>query len=283
MIEALVAALLSLPVVSSGAARTSAPVDLEIGDAGLITAPVTVNGQGPFVFLLDTGSNRSVVTGELAERLVLPTVARTVMVTPAGRQAQPVARIDELTMGGNHVRGILASVVPAVSLSTAGPAIDGIVGQDFLSGFDYTIDYRKRRLTWSATPGHDHGEVRLTLVKREGRFLVELPQAGRSVRLVPDSGAEDLVVFERRGSLPVALDEESAPSVLAGAAGNAPVRTMMLGRLQAGAVTFRHQRVLVVSRDEPDAPEGDGLLPLHLFRSVGFNGTEGYLLLRKQP
>src|SRR6185369_1812348 len=37
-----------------------------------MTVPVTVNGRGPFPFVIDTGSNRTVVSDALAYQLGLP-------------------------------------------------------------------------------------------------------------------------------------------------------------------------------------------------------------------
>ena len=43
---------------------------------------------------------------------------------------------------------------------------------------------------------------------------------------------------------------------------------------------MRDQVAAVVPRPEVDAPEGDGLLPLHLFASVTFASHAGYLIIR---
>jgi hypothetical protein len=37
-----------------------------------MTAPIRVNGQGPFPFVVDTGSNQTVIAAELAAQLGLP-------------------------------------------------------------------------------------------------------------------------------------------------------------------------------------------------------------------
>src|ERR1044071_4529878 len=37
-----------------------------------LSAPVTIDGQGPFEFMLDTGTNRSIISAELADQLQLP-------------------------------------------------------------------------------------------------------------------------------------------------------------------------------------------------------------------
>jgi len=43
---------------------------------------------------------------------------------------------------------LLASVIPAARLRTTGSEIGGVLGQDFLSRFNYPLDYRHGRFTW---------------------------------------------------------------------------------------------------------------------------------------
>ena len=48
--------------------------------------------------------------------------------------------------------------------------------------------------------------------------------------------------------------------------------------LRVGPVILRRQPVAVVPRDDLQAYEADGLLPLHLFDSVTFNAHERYMV-----
>ena len=156
-------------------------MDLKVDVTGAIKVPVTINGRGPFMFLLDTGANRSTVGSILAARLNLPTVAKAMMVTPTGDETQPVVRIDSMSIGAVRKAELLASEIPSSRLQAVVPDIEGIIGQDFLSTSNYTIDYRKKRLTWAIDRSSGSNESRLSLVKEEGRFLVELPPADRTV------------------------------------------------------------------------------------------------------
>jgi hypothetical protein len=283
MVKTLFARLLMFVLIPSTAFAASNQVELTLEKPGAITIPVTINGQGPFVFMLDTGSNRSIVSSALAARLALPVVAKAAMVTSTGRQDYSIVRIDRVVIGDAASLAVLASLVPASKLRAAAARIDGVVGQDFLSRFNYTLDYRTRRLSWAAASPSDDRDVRLPIVKQEGRFLVELPHGDRTLRLVPDSAAEIFVIFERNGVAPVAL----APAArrerdqLVSVTGMTDIRVMLLPRLQVGSAIIGRQPALLVPRNEPDAPAGDGLLPLHLFSSASFNCSEGYIVLRK--
>ena len=271
-----------LPALS---AHASAPesVPFRLGDDGAVVVPVFVDGRGPLPFLLDTGASASAVLEGLARELALPPVARTSVVTTVGSHRCAVVRLGRVSLGAAQALNLLASVVPASRLDLTGAAIQGILGQDFLSGFNYTLDYRRRRILWSAPggPAPDRDEVRLTLRRSRGRFLVELPQEGdRVVHFVPDTGANGLVVFDRPGAW--ALPAESLPGryEVSDSSGRRAVEARRIRALRIGQLTLRDQVAAAISRPQSAATEGDGLLPLHFFASVTFESREGYLVIR---
>lgn len=51
-----------------------------------MTVPVTVIGQGPFRFLVDTGSQNTVISNDLAARLALVPTARATLVSMGARR-----------------------------------------------------------------------------------------------------------------------------------------------------------------------------------------------------
>ena len=254
-------------------------VPLSIDSSGAVVAPVSINDRGPFLFLLDTGSSHSVLSESLARHLRLAPVASTTVLTSTGREMRVVVTLDLTAIGTARSEGLLASVVPATRLAAIARGIEGIIGQDFLSAFNYTLDYRRRRLSWS---DRTESGTRLPLIAQEGRYLVQISPPGSDppILLVPDSGASGLVVFARGGQTRLPVEPVSQPMEVHSLSGRQNARAMMLRELQLGAATVRHQPVAVVARDAGDAREGDGLLPLHLFDSVSFNPRERYLTIR---
>jgi hypothetical protein len=57
------------------------------------------------------------------------------------------------------------------------------------------------------------------------------------------------------------------------------VRRVLLDDFRVGDVLLRNRTAVVVAQDRLDAPLGDGLLPLHIFARVTFNGPERYLMV----
>lgn len=285
------AALVVIAVLAPNAAVAErSEIDVRIDENGTVIVPVTINGRGPFPFVLDTGSTHSVVSVSLAEQLGMRVVAKTAVLTSTGREWRPVVQLDQTAIARVRSERLLASVVPSVQLDRLTRGIEGIIGQDFLLAFNYTLDYRTKRLRWSDDISDNEG-VRLPLVAREGRYLVQVMPPGEQtpLLLVPDSGANGFVIFTRNGRTRMPLESadahvfRSAPSnttAVHSLSGGQNARTMMMRELRLGNATLRNQPVAVLERAPGDEAEGDGLLPLHLFTSVTFDVRTGHLILR---
>lgn len=241
-------------------------VHLHLTEDGLPEVDVTINGTGPHRFVLDTGSNRSAVSSRLVEALRLPAVARTSLVTARGSEAAVVVSLETVAVGRMTRRGLLATAVDVPR------GIDGVIGQDFLMTSAYTVDFARRRLVWEA--GNATGSVRLPLRAVEGRWLVGIPQerGDRTIWFVPDTGASGLTLFDR--GTPLSLPDV-APLPLEAAVttmnGTARARVVLVHRFAIGPIVLRDLRAVVVDRRGPDAPDGDGLLPLSVFASASFD------------
>ncbi|HET8644347.1 MAG TPA: aspartyl protease family protein [Vicinamibacteria bacterium] len=274
------AVLASVVLPAAGAAAAPEEVVLSLSGSRALRVPVHVNGRGPFTFLLDTGASHGTVSGELAERLALPVVAQVRVVTTAGPRMRQVVRVERMAIGSATGSGLMPSVVPTAQLRALEPGIDGIIGQDFLSAFDYTLDYRRRRLRWSAGP--EEGLARLPLVHAAGRALVRLAgDGGRGpVLMVPDSGSEGLVLFARHGRPPVPVDEAARRVAVEAVGASRPGRGALLRELRVGGVTLRNEPAVIVEGGGDQAVEGDGLLPLHHFSRVSISNSEGFMTVR---
>jgi predicted aspartyl protease len=260
----------------------SSHVAVRMDERGGVVVPVSINGRGPFQFLLDTGATHSVISGSLADELALRFVARASVLTSTGREWRPVVSLDQTTIGSARSEGLLASVAAAAQLDNIARGIDGIIGQDFLFDLNYTLDYRRKRLVWRDDDSYAGG-IRLPLVAQHGRYLVEIevPEHNTPVLLVPDSGADGFVMFARNGRTPLSLESTARLTSIRSLSGGQFAHMLMLRELKLGPMTVKNQRVAIVARDEDDVAEGDGVLPLHLFASVSFNAREQCLVLRR--
>jgi predicted aspartyl protease len=259
--------------------RTEA-VPLSVYDSGAIVVPVMIAGTGPYRFLLDTGSTRSAVTAGLARRLGSPLIAKTMVVTPGGDSIRNITLISTLQVGHWAPVSVAAMVLPDATLARVG-RLDGLLGQDVLARFRYTIDYRREELVWhDGDTGHLPG-FRLPLTPANGLFLVTLPRmAGtpsRPAMMVADSGADALVLFGPSHSMRSSGPMEAG--ILRTSAGVQVGRRIRIDALDLGTVVLRDQPALLLPQGDALGLLGDGLLPLHLFARVTFDAAARVLIV----
>jgi predicted aspartyl protease len=255
----------------------AAVTPFELDGQGGVILPVTVNGRGPFRLLLDTGSTHSAVSEAVAAAIGAPAVAKTTIGSATGvGRAAIVVRIDALECGELVARGLLASVVSFDRLGNA-DGIQGVIGQDALASVRYTIDFRHRELLWWPDDEAVAHGVSFALEGSGGRFLISLPQRGNVLRLVPDSGAGSLLLFAPSKRLPLTLLAQLG--VLTTMSAQGTVRLARMRELHVGPAMLQNVAAVVVGRNPSEPEEADGLLPLHLFDKVTFDGPNRVLIL----
>jgi predicted aspartyl protease len=266
-------------------AGAPAPVAFDLTPQGAIIVRVSVNGTAAAPFLLDTGANGSAISAALASRIGARVVAKTSVVSAAGQHDAMVVRIEHLAFGGVTADGVLATLATKEALdlpdlAARGAHVDGVIGQDVLAAHRYTIDYRKRKIIWHRSIEELPPDAAVFELERsDDRFVAVMPQNGQTLRLVPDSGAEALVLFQPREQprRDVRLVAGAAPRLM-GIAGSRFARSAVLRTLRVGSALFTDVPAVIV---EPEHGSGslDGLLPLHRFARVTFNGPDRQLLI----
>jgi hypothetical protein len=141
----------------NGADRVQFPFELL---ANAIYFPALVNGRGPYLFALDTGSYNSIVAAEVASELGV-VGGSTYRAVGAGSDSSPAATIDRLDLTLPH--GVERQTRQAGVVSMAGlwPLIGkrfyGDVGHDILQSFVVEIDYARQLIAL-----HDPASYRYT-------------------------------------------------------------------------------------------------------------------------
>ncbi len=117
----------------SVAARTSTDT------SGRAVALVSINGQGPFRFIIDTGANRSVVSQALAKRLGLADSGEGVVHSIDGAELAKLVNVESLSFGALRLSGGDTPVLD-------GPMLDGehgLLGVDGMAGRLLHVDFTK--------------------------------------------------------------------------------------------------------------------------------------------
>ena len=271
------------PVQATGTDQTrSKDVRFALSQHGEVVIPVFIGGEGPYRFLLDTGSSHTVIRQTLATTLSAAPVAKAPIATSVGAILALVVRLPDVAVGSARVESLLATSLPPDAASTFGEGISGALGQDFLSQFDYTLDYMTFRLSWGDEGQIEKG-VRLALEPSHGRFLVHLPQDQRCrcpVRLVPDSGANAVVLFAGTDADRLPVETRSTSMRVSTLIGDGVARHVTVKALLVDPATLWNLPAARVVLPEGTTEDGDGLLPLSLFARVSFRHHEGYMMVQ---
>src|SRR5258708_4573618 len=118
-----------------------------VQDFGVIV-PVFINGQGPYDFLLDTGTTSTVIRPELASTLKLRAVDRLMLTTVTGSQAVPRSYLESVTLGNKSAANVEVLWQDISAVRSLDHRISGLLGQNFLSQFNYLLSYREKRIVF---------------------------------------------------------------------------------------------------------------------------------------
>jgi len=101
---------------------------------------VSINGSGPYDFLLDTGTQMTVVDLSLAADLRLTTTGNINVAGVSLEGPALYARLDRFQVGDHLTTKQPVLVYDMKTVQGAGFALRGLLGEDFLSRFDVLID-----------------------------------------------------------------------------------------------------------------------------------------------
>lgn len=191
--------LLVMSAAQAGGQQPAAPPDDTLLYAsptrkdriGRILAPVMINGQGPFRFIVDTGASYSSISPQLAQTLgLVPSADSPFLVNGiTGSALVPSVPIDILQAGDLSFRSIRLPVIWAPVMAGA----DGILGAAGLREERIMVEFNRNRVTISRAPHGlaPRGFQRVhALMTSNGLLTLEVRVGGIRARAVIDTGAE---------------------------------------------------------------------------------------------
>lgn len=159
---------------------------------GRLTVPVRVIDKGPFEFLVDTGSENTVLSTGLAQELALIPKAKVTLISVAGRERVDTVEVDQLDLGK---RSFYALTAPLLENRDIGAA--GILGLDSLQGQRVLIDFKKQLMLVddAKSLGGNRGfEIVVTARRRSGQLIMTNAKIdGVWTDVVIDTGAETTI------------------------------------------------------------------------------------------
>ena len=155
-----------------------------------MTVPVRLAGAGPFRFLVDTGSDRTAVSRELASKLGLDIAPKAMLHTATGQSRVAMAVIRDLTLSRRAIRQIDAPLLAATDIGA-----DGILGIDSLRSHRVMFDFvaRSMSITSAQSPiaAEEDDAIVIRARRRGGRLVItDATAAGQHVSVVLDTGSQ---------------------------------------------------------------------------------------------
>lgn len=151
-----------------------------------VSIPIHIDGKGPWNFVVDTGSQRTVISRDLAERLALPVRRQVTIVSMAGRSSARTVAISHLAYGAVTVEGIEAPVLEAAHLGAP-----GLLGLDGLHAKRLLLDFRTGRMAISESrrAPRDPDAIIVEARRRKGQLLLlDSDVNGMKVSIILDTG-----------------------------------------------------------------------------------------------
>jgi predicted aspartyl protease len=269
-------------------ASAHANVSLRMLNGNLPVVCVSVNGRAPVEFVIDTGTNTTLVDPALAVRLQLKPAGRKTLTTLSGPATTSRYVLDTISIGDEARSHMEALEQSMTQLQRFDPDIQGIIGFDFLSAFSFRIDYQRAQLdlyTAGELP-EIPGGVRVPLRVAEDHILIPIVSADADQGawlLALDSGISQLLIFENR--LAFRKSAVSSQSSFFRAASNAfagpetrqmatnlsstTARAVTLDEVRIGNLNLAHvPAVILPTPPAALAVSEDGLLPACMFHAV---------------
>ena len=165
-------------------------VAIRTDNADRMTVPVSVSGKGPYRFLVDTGSERTVISRELASKLQLARGGGAKLHSVMGANDVSTVHIPHLKVSSNVI-----SVADAPALGASNIGADGMLGVDSLRSQRVMFDFKAQ--TMSITPSNrplermDGDTIVGRARSRNGRLIfTQAKIGGKKISVIVDTGSE---------------------------------------------------------------------------------------------
>ncbi len=239
---------------TDGFARTS--VGFQLYRDYMIVAQGSVGSLRGLNFLLDTGTNTTVVSPKLARRLELEATPADVAVL-SGKVRSEMATAPSLQFGPIRSENVPVLVQDLSFVQDALPIqIDAIIGLDVLGQSRFQIDYASREISFGPAPSMRDS---IPLKMKNGLVFVDAVVNHRTVHLLFDSAAPSLIMFEELPELESGLKgavAQSSPKKI----GDYEHRRVRQISFSLGEVQFEHESAFVAPNQRDAGHDFDGLM-----------------------
>ena len=195
MISALTALVMGQEAYTASVESVIADADseiiaLETETNQRMTVPVSIMGQGPFEFIIDTGAQVSVISRDLADQLAIHEREPATLVALNSSRQVEVVDVPDVTLGSREFDLYRAPLIERENLGGA----DGMLGIDSLQDQRVMLDFKNNHM--AVAPARELGgnrgfEIIVTARRRSGQLIItDATLDGVRVAVMIDTGAQ---------------------------------------------------------------------------------------------
>jgi predicted aspartyl protease len=208
-------------------------------------------------FIIDTGTDRTVIDSRVAQKLHIVGVV--------GRLAvhDQVVEVQQAVLPSLKIGALRATFLPVLIRDLVflqkglGIRIDAVIGLDVLSLSNFSIDYTTKRIVFGAAPV---SSLSVPFQSAPPWLTVRMEVDGVSIHLLLDTAASGVLLFQSRirDRLPqlTSLGERMSSNM----GGDFRLQRVLLATTNFGETDFGQQNAFVVEDQEDESREFDGLL-----------------------
>jgi len=226
-----------------------------------VYAEVLVGSRGPYRFLVDTGSQTSLIEPDLATELGLKAQFRVEIVTQLSTRLRPGLKATTLRVGKQALPPLELVFDELPEAKRLDPTVRGLLGVNALEGLNFALKPGEARIDF--VERRPAGEV-VAFERLEDRIAIVATMGQESLRLILDSGSSHVVLFRTPKAMAKTRPVVTTFATLEGARATVPTTwtadLVFTARLkigmQAAAIVERRNTVV------------EGLLPASIFKQV---------------
>ena len=155
-----------------------------------MTVSVRIDKGGPYAFIIDTASQRTILSKEIAGALALDIEDEVTIVALAGSTVVQTVFVPSLTLGKRSYDGLISPTFRSANIGA-----DGVLGLDSLQGQRILFDFLARNISIEDTSeplkARSHREIVVTARRRSGQLIfTNATIAGVRTSVIIDTGGE---------------------------------------------------------------------------------------------
>jgi predicted aspartyl protease len=246
------------PKARASETRSALPIKVYCGYT--VVAQGSIGKLQQLNFIIDTGAFPAVVDARIARELNLSGGHEQITVFSREVDSERVV-LPEFKLGPIHAVAARAYVQDLSFAEKAlGVRIDAIIGLDLLGHGGLSIDYRSKQLLFGQSELPDWVA---SFASGSPQVIVELRIDERPVRLLVDTGARYLILFDQKGLEHFgesAFRPQTEAQTIPNFGGDVQLRPVHLKDVSVGGMEFRDQTAYVTQVESRAAFDFDGVL-----------------------